>query len=242
VRKEVELCLSGDLFGGDPRGLLRYLELNGRRLSDDRWSVWPIDESSFVSFRDLADETEFSNRFDLLKDVPDPPIRLDDDPEIVRRYTDLHEQLIQRMTNSSDITAPFHKIQADLARSTNGDELISIVRDAYDNIRQVTIETSGALAFPHTSAHLISSTDLLIRRARLPGVVFRFDQDPDAMKTIAAINQDEGSYFAQGVVPRDYRRSTWGRFWVASALGSGACQLDALRSPSCSTRGGTSAV
>jgi hypothetical protein len=196
LRKEVELRLSGDLFGGDPRGLLRHLELNGRRLGDDRWSVWPIDESKFVSFRDLAEETEFSNRFDLLKDVPDPVIRLDDDPEIVRRYTDLHEQLTQRMTNSSDITAPFHKIQADLARSTNGDELISIVRDAYDNIRQVSFETSGALEFPRPSAHLISSTDLLIRRARLPALMFRFDQDPDALKTIAAISEEEGGYFA----------------------------------------------
>ena len=51
MRKEVELRLSGDLFGGDPRGLVRHLELNGRRLSEDRWSVWPIDESGFVSFR-----------------------------------------------------------------------------------------------------------------------------------------------------------------------------------------------
>jgi len=195
LRKEVKLRLSGDLFGGNPRGLLGHLELNGRHLGEDWWSVWPVDNGSFMSLRDLADEAESSNRFDLLKDVPDPVIRLDDDPEIVRHYTDLHEQLTRRMTNRSDITAPFHKIQADLAISTNGDELISIVRDAYDNIRQVSFETSGERAFPHPSAHLISSTDLLIRRARLPGIMFRFDQDPDALKTRAAISEEEGGHF-----------------------------------------------
>jgi hypothetical protein len=45
------------------------------------------------------------------------------------------------------------------------------------------------------SAHLVTATDLLIRRVRLPAIVFRFDQDPDAIETIAKIG-DEGGYFA----------------------------------------------
>jgi hypothetical protein len=90
LRKEVKLRLSGDLFGGDPGGLLRHLELNGRHLGEDRWSVWPVDDGSFMSLRDLADETESSNRFDLLKDVPDPVIRLDSDQVPTPRFPGPH--------------------------------------------------------------------------------------------------------------------------------------------------------
>jgi hypothetical protein len=39
------------------------------------------------------------------------------------------------------------------------------------------------------------ATDLLIRRARLPAIMFRFDQDPDAVQTISTLD-DEMRAFA----------------------------------------------
>ncbi len=195
MRREVELRISGELFGRDPRGLLRHLGLYGRHLGDDRWAVRPNEDKSFVSCRDLADETESANRFDYLNDVPDPSIALDD-PELLQRFSDLEEQLAERMAGGSDIAAPFHGIQANVARSANSDELIAIVRDAYENIREVPLAATGEPLFQNPGVTLVASTDLLIRRARLPAILFRFDQDPDTMKTISAIDENEGGYFA----------------------------------------------
>jgi hypothetical protein len=57
ITPEVELRLSGDLFGGNPRGLLNHLGLYGRPMGDNRWMVRPNEEKSFFRSFDLADET-----------------------------------------------------------------------------------------------------------------------------------------------------------------------------------------
>ena len=57
IPPEVELRLSGDLFGGNPRGLLNHLGLYGRPMGDNRWMVRPNEEKSFFRSFDLADET-----------------------------------------------------------------------------------------------------------------------------------------------------------------------------------------
>jgi hypothetical protein len=75
-------------------------------------------------------------------------------------------------------------------RSGTNQQLITAVRDAYENIGRWPVERTGEPAFPDCSAHLITATDLLIRRARLPAIMFRFDQDPDAMQTITSLNGD----------------------------------------------------
>src|SRR3954463_9956912 len=69
-REEVELVLPGVLFGGDLRGFLDYLGLHGRPLGNNRWAVWPNNDKVFISHYGLADDTEFVNRFDHLKNMP----------------------------------------------------------------------------------------------------------------------------------------------------------------------------
>ncbi len=196
--REVTLQLPDALFGGDPRGLLQHLGLNGRRLSDGQWAVWPNDDRSFVSFRNLADETEFVNNFDPLKHVPDPTVSLDD-PDTLQQFSDLEEQLAERMAGGdagADLAAPFHQIQTDVIRSTNGEELIAAVRRAYDNIKLTRLESTGEPVFPDAGVVLVSATDLLIHRAKLPAILFRFDQDPDALKIISALKENDVGYFA----------------------------------------------
>jgi hypothetical protein len=139
---EVTLRLPVGLFGGNPRGLLQYLGLHGRRLGDDRWSVSPNDDKSFVRCRDLADETEFVN-FNPLRDAPDPAVTFDD-PDTLARFSELEEQLTRRMASGSDLAAPFHQIQVNLAKSATSDELLATVRGAHDNLRQITVEDESS--------------------------------------------------------------------------------------------------
>jgi hypothetical protein len=195
---EVALQLPDALFGGDPRGLLQHLGLNGRRLSDGQWAVRPNSDRSFVSFRNLADETEFANNFDPLNHVRDPSIPLDD-PDTLQQFSDLAQQLAERMAGGdagADLAAPLHQIQTEVMRSANGAELVTAVRQAYDNIKQARLESTGELVFPDAGVSLVSATDLLIHRAKLPAILFRFDQDPDALKTIEALKENDVGYFA----------------------------------------------
>jgi hypothetical protein len=196
--REVTLRLPAGLFGGDPRGLLQYLGLNGRRLSDEQWAVWPNDDRSFVCRHNLADETELADNFDPLNHVPDPSIPLDD-PDTLQQFNDLEEHLAARMAGGgagADLAAPFHQIQTEVVRSTNSEELITVVRRAYDNIKQTRLESTGQPVFPDAGVTLVSATDLLIHRARLPAILFRFDQEPDALKTINALKENDVGYFA----------------------------------------------
>jgi hypothetical protein len=142
---EVTLQLPDALFGGDPRGLLQHLGLSGRRLSDGQWAVWPNDDRSFVSRRNLADETELANNFDPLNHVPDPGIPLDD-PDTLQQFSELEEQLAERMAGGdagADLAAPFHQIQTEVVRSAKGEELIAVVRRAYDSIKQRRLESTA---------------------------------------------------------------------------------------------------
>lgn len=61
-----------------------------------------------------------------------------------------------------------------------------------DGIGSMPMETTGEPAFSNHSAHLVVATELLIRRARLPAIMFRFDQDPDAMQNRTALQQGSG--------------------------------------------------
>lgn len=193
-REEVELVLPGVLFGGNPRGFLDYVGLHGRPLGDDRWVVWPNNDKLFISYHGLADDTEFVNRFDHLKNMPMSSPHLDD-PETVAQFAELDKKLAERMSAESDIAAHFHSIQASILKCATQEELIEAVEQACAMLSTAAFEANGEHLFAGLSAHLVIATDLLVHRVRLPAILFRFDQDPDAMDTIAGLG-DEGGYFA----------------------------------------------
>jgi hypothetical protein len=43
----------------------------------------------------------------------------------------------------ADLAAPFHQVQTDVVRSTKGEELITVVRRAYDSIKHRRLEITG---------------------------------------------------------------------------------------------------
>ncbi|AXN45106.1 hypothetical protein MM1218R_03171 [Mycobacterium marinum] len=193
-REEVELVLPSVLFGGDLRGFLDYLGLHGRSLGSDRWAVWPNNDKVFISHYGLADDTEFVNRFDHLKNMPLASPHLDD-PDTVARFAEMEKQLAERMSGGSDIAALFRGIQANIMKCATHEELIATVEQMCATLAVLPFESTNELLFAGLSAHLVIATDLLIHRVRLPAILFRFDQDPDAMNTIASLG-DEGGYFA----------------------------------------------
>lgn len=192
-RDEVELVLPGQLFGGDPRGFIEFVGLHGRPLGDNRWAVSPNNDKGFVRHYGLADESEFANRFDHLTYLPMDCSHLSD-PDTLKRFTELEAQLAERM-KVPDIAALFHSIQLDVLKCSSHEELIAVVERTCAHLGTLSLESTGELLFSHLSTHLVIASDLLIRRVRLPAIMFRFDQDADAMQTIADIG-DEGGYFA----------------------------------------------
>lgn len=194
AREEVELVLPDVLFGGDLRGFIDYLGLHGRPLGNNRWAIWPNNDRRFISHYGLADDTEFVNRFDHLTNMPLTAGRLDD-PETVARFAEMDRLLAERMSGGTDIAALFHSIQADIIKCETHEELIAAVEQVCVTLGTVPSPSTGELLFAGLSAHLVIATDLLVHRVRLPAILFRFDQDPDAIDTIASLG-DNGGYFA----------------------------------------------
>ncbi|WP_141213959.1 hypothetical protein [Mycobacterium marinum] len=188
--REVTLRLPAGVFGGDPRGLIQHLGLVGRHLGDDRWAVRSIEDKSSIRIYDLADETGLAHRFDHLSHVPEPAESFADDPELDKRFYELQSQILERL-QARDPAALFHLIQSNIVRAhSSRTDLIAPVKDGYDGIGQMPMGDTGEPAFPNRSAHLLVATDLLIRRVRLPAIIFRFDQDPDALETITGQQKD----------------------------------------------------
>lgn len=110
--------------------------------------------------------------------------------DLAERFEAERAHLAERM-QTGDMSALFHQIQLNVVTATK-DALSDVVRDAYDGIGQMPLAGTEQSAFTGRSAHLIVASDLLIRRVRLPGIVFRFDQDPDAIENLNAIPHAEG--------------------------------------------------
>ncbi|OMC28877.1 hypothetical protein A5738_22550 [Mycobacterium colombiense] len=182
--REVNLQVPAEIFNGDPRGLIKHLGLKGRPLGDNRWAVRPTDDTDLVKSYDLADETGLDHRFDRLSLVPPTAESFADDHAVAERFDELHSQLLERL-QANDLSAVFHQIQANIVRAHSiREDLIAPVKAGYDRIGQMPMGDSWQPAFPNRSAHLVVATKLLIGRVRLPGVVFRFDQDPDALEIL----------------------------------------------------------
>jgi hypothetical protein len=108
-------------------------------------------------------------------------------------YNELIERLAERI-KAKDVSALFHLIQVNIVRAHgNRADLVAATKDGYDGIGTMPLGATDEPAFPHRSAHLIVATDLLIRRVRLPGIMFRFAQDPDALSNLKSLQAGAGT-------------------------------------------------
>lgn len=185
----VEVTLPRALFDGNTRGLISHLGLHGRHLGGERWSV-RANSDQLVTSGDLANETGLAYAFDRVSAIPESST-FHPTSELADRFEHQRTILQSRMVNG-DIAALFHQIQLNVITAPHAN-LSDIVRDAYEGIGRMPIESTGQSAFPNRSAQLVAASDTLIRRVRLPGILFRFAQDPDAIRTLTAAVQTGGT-------------------------------------------------
>jgi hypothetical protein len=184
--KPVKVWIPPEMFDSDPAGFLEYLGYHGESLGDDFWSITAIQQKDLIRWYVIADESGREHRFDFLDRVPERDPTLDADS--VRRIKEMHQLLEERMQSGGDLAALFHFIQSNVLIAQGADEVTATVKDGYAGIGAVPAHNDdpGPIAFPNRSCHLVVLEDTLIRRIRLPGVIFRFDQEPDALATLKA--------------------------------------------------------
>lgn len=187
-KRRVQIRLPSDIFGGSPEGFLDHLGLEGHHVADDRWSVKARDlqGENLLTVYNIADESGRAHRFDLLHHVPNAEPIID--AETISRANEVRQRLLERATGAGDIVAMFHLIQLNIIMASRSD-LNSVVEDAYAGIGSMPLESTGEPAFVNRSAHLVRVSDTLVRRVRLPGMMFRFDQDPDAITTLRSVRE-----------------------------------------------------
>jgi hypothetical protein len=184
--KTVEIRLPPDIFGRDPQGLLEFLGFSGRNLTGDRWLVQVNDpEADLITVYELANEATGDRHFGHLAKVHPNEVQLDaQDAEELQR---VRERLVQRASSGAggDLAALFHHIQVELLIAGH-QQLAEAAEQAYEALGQVTFESSGEPAFGDRSAHLVLGAETLMRRIRLPAIIFRLDQDPNLIQRVTA--------------------------------------------------------
>jgi hypothetical protein len=195
----VLMRLPPDLFGGNTRGLLDHLGFDGRHIESDLWAVKIAkrQDAELIRWYVVADESGRRHRFELLDKLAESPVTTS---HLAGMARELQDQLLERFKAPDDLAAVFHSIQVDMAMGQQH-HVASLIKSAYDNIgSRMPSNSTGEPAFPNRSVHVVTASEFLIRRVRLPGIIFRFDQDPDALDTLRAIQQGQTSqpeqYFA----------------------------------------------
>lgn len=186
AKNAVELRLPPDIFGRDPRGLLQFLGLNGQLIGDDRWSVHVADaQAALLTVHDLVEKVTGEHNFEVLQNVHPNEVELD--PQDAAELEKIRERLVTRASSGAggDLAALFHHIQVELLIAGH-DELAGAAEQAYEALGEVKLEDSEEAAFVNRSAHLVLGADTLMRRIRLPAIIFRLDQDPNVIQRVTA--------------------------------------------------------
>jgi len=204
----VKVRIPPEIYGGDANGFLEYLGFRADSLGGGLWSITAFTATDLIRTYSIADESGRDYRFDFLDRVPERDVNLA--AKDIERLKDFRKQLDDR----DDVAALFHKFQIDIVGAEGADDVISVVQGAYNALGDVPIRSEdgqvGPPAFPKRSVHLVVLSDLLIRRVRLPAVMFRFDQDPDIIQTVIAQQEKGGD-------PVRFFASSWD--WYRNVIG-----------------------
>jgi hypothetical protein len=193
-RRPVHIEIPPELFDGDTRGFLQHLGLHGRHLMDNDWSIRADAGPKLVTSMTLADETGFDHKFDVLAQLPNIDAIVND-PSYFDEWEQLGARLMERFLTGNDETAYFNSIQGDMLRAKASD-LPSWADQIYTSLGERKLESTGEALFANRSAHLVCVTDTLVRRARLPAMLFRFAQDPDAFANLKLAEAQGDPLFA----------------------------------------------
>ncbi len=185
-RTQVELRLPPDIFDHNPQGFLQFLGLAGQSVGDDKWSVQLAHPGAdLLTAYYLADELTGQRNFRLLENVPPHEVNLD--TQLSTQLDEVRKRLVERASSGAgaDLTALFHHIQVELLVA-GLHALVPATEQAYAALGNVTFANSGERAFGNRSAHLVVGTEVLMRRIRLPAIIFRLDQDPQVIQRATA--------------------------------------------------------
>ena len=185
-RNKAELELPPDIFGSNPQGLLQFLGLTRQSLRGDNWSVQLAGPSAdLLTVRALASGETGQRNFRLLDNVLPHEVSLD--PQDAAELEKIRERLVERASSGSgdDLAALFRHIQVELLIAGLS-ELASAAEQAHEALGNVTFKSSGTPAFVNRSAHLVLGKEELLRRVRLPAIIFRLDQGPNVIQRATA--------------------------------------------------------
>ncbi|WP_280454180.1 hypothetical protein [Nocardia brasiliensis] len=178
VTRSAELQLPPELFGGNLAGLFSHLGLAAIHITGNRWKVHAATTSTgrpieLLRARTLAGAQRNPTQFDVLPGIVDhlaSPVHLSPGLEKARRDA-------ATAAAGGDLLSTLYSNQIETALA-DPVRLAELAEQHYEHLGIWTIADSTEFLFPYRSAHLVTAEDALLRRAKLPSVLFRIDQDP----------------------------------------------------------------
>ncbi|WP_067474326.1 hypothetical protein [Nocardia amamiensis] len=186
AKRSAELQLPPELFGGNVAGLFNHLGLAATHVTGNRWRVHAATTNAgrpteLLQVRTLAGPQRSAPQFDVLPKIVDPipsPVQLTATLEKARRAA-------AAKAEGGDLLSTLYSSQIELALA-DPTRLAEFAQCHYKHLGVWTIADSAEFLFPDRGAHLVTADDSLLRRAKLPSVLFRMDQDPQVIAELRA--------------------------------------------------------
>lgn len=179
--RAAELELVAQLYDGDLPGLFVNFGLKATHVSGDRWLVRAAtppgrQHVDLITSHAIAGPRRPEPWFDgLTRVIQELPVPLS--PALIAR----REQIRAATDSDASLAAQLARAQVELV-SASAAEHRQLV-EQYFNLAKRWVDNNGPL-FPQFSVEVVTATDALYRRARLPSLMLRMAQDPQLISEL----------------------------------------------------------
>ncbi|WP_154606649.1 hypothetical protein [Rhodococcus sp. AQ5-07] len=184
MRPSAELELPSELHGGDLKGLFGSLGLSASRIAGNRWSIHAATPAGrhyeLITSRTLSGARLRVPQFDILTKFLDVLPHYRRSPTVEAQM----QQLRSAAGNpDADLVTRLRHFQAELMLVDVGDSA-ALAERCFDLLGLAVRENTEIPLFPDRSAHLISTSEVLRLRVKLPSILLRLAQDPQLINEL----------------------------------------------------------
>lgn len=184
-KRFAELELPAQLWGSNLPSMFASFGLEASLVRGNRWKVRTATPGGrykdLIFSRTLAGPTRKNPQFEVTASVVDPLPAGQPEPAA--------KAVIARLRASAQASGKpldhLKVLQAELMVAPAG-RCGELAEQTFDNLGSWGDPADQTRWFPHCSAHLVSQSEAVYRRIRLPSIVLRIDQDPGLASELAA--------------------------------------------------------
>ncbi len=182
-KRSALLELPNQLHGGDLAGLLASLGLAATRVSGNTWSIHADTPGGrhhdLLTARTVAGPPRREPQFDILPNVVDELPAHQLTPEALTTL----EKIRANAASDDDLKTQLLYSQIELTQASR-QRCGQFTEQHFGLLGRYTLNDTDELLLPNRSAHVVTITQTLLRRVKLPSIALRMAQDPTVINEL----------------------------------------------------------